>query len=125
MQSSLNHSRRAALFLSLCYGKQMIVRLFLIFAVMVSFPAWAGRILPADGKLGDLQQNHYPMLQISGMLIHLSPGARFYDGSNRMVLPGMLPPTARVLYRLDMNGDLGQMWLLTPDEDAALSAAHN
>ncbi|MHB9116654.1 MAG: hypothetical protein ACYC2R_00050 [Burkholderiales bacterium] len=103
----------------------MIARLLLICAVMVSLPVWAGRILPADGKLGDLRQNNYPMLQISGSVFHSAPGARFYDGSNRMVLPGMLPQAARVLYRLDMNGDLSQMWLLTPDEDAALSAAVN
>ncbi len=90
-------------------------------ALLVLHPwAVAGRTLPRYALLGDLNATNYPYVTIGDRQYHLAPGARIFDQNNRIILPVSMPSRATVLYNLDTNGDLVKMWLLTPDELAAI-----
>ena len=82
--------------------------------------ALAGRILPPDAVADELKDSKYPYVLIGGSRFHLAPGSRIFDQNNRIILPNYLPRSATVLYQLDGNGDLINMWLLTPAEAASL-----
>ena len=76
------------------------------------------RHLPADGKLGELVGQKYPLplVEIDEQVVRLAPGARVYDVDNRMILHTFLPPQAPVLFVLDMNGDVARAYILRPEE---------
>lgn len=97
----------------------MQVRIFLLVFLLLAAPAFAGRLLPQDARSGVLQGHSYPEVQIGSQVYHLAPGARIYDPSNRTILAAQLPQQAVVYFRLDGNGDLTQLWLSTPEEQAA------
>jgi hypothetical protein len=97
----------------------MPLRIFLLFFSLVAASAFAGRLLPQDAQRGVVQGHNYPAVQIGGQIYRLAPGARIYDTANRMILPAQLPQQANVFFRLDGNGDLTQLWLSTPEEEAA------
>ena len=82
--------------------------------------AVAGRILPQNAVLGELTASSYPYVIIGDKQFHLAPGTRIFDQNNRIILPVSMPINITVLYKLDANGDLINMWLLTPDELATL-----
>jgi hypothetical protein len=82
--------------------------------------AVAGRILPQNAVLGELSATSYPYVTIGKNQFHLAPGTKIYDQNNRIILPVSMPTRAFVLYKLDANGDLINMWLLTQDELATL-----
>src|SRR5687767_4067802 len=75
--------------------------------------------LPANATYGEMQAFRYPEAQIGKKVIRLAPGARVYDTQNLIIQPGSVPYQARVLYRLDVQGQIAHMWLLTADEAAA------
>ena len=87
-------------------------------AVVTAGHAQVFRQLPADGKLGELtgQQQPFPLLQIDSNVLRLAPGGRIYDVNNRIILHGTLPPSAVVLFVLDMNGDVSRVYILREDE---------
>ena len=94
--------------------------------LMVGFAA-AGmaqvqRLLPANGKLGELvgQQHQHPMVQIDRKLLRLAPGGVIVDQNNRFILHGYLPAQAHVLYVVDNQGDVTRIVLLKPEELARL-----
>ncbi len=76
------------------------------------------RFLPADGKLGELvgQKHPPPLVEIDGKIVLLAPGARVYDQNNRIILHTFFPTQADVLFVLDMNGDIGRIYILRPEE---------
>jgi hypothetical protein len=76
------------------------------------------RYLPADGKLGELVGQKYPLplVEIDQQVVRLAPGARVYDEHNRTILHTFLPPQAQVLFVLDMNGDIARAYILRPEE---------
>ena len=77
------------------------------------------RFLPTDGHYGELngqQQQPLPLVQIDKKVLRLAPGGRIVDQQNRMIVHGSLPDAAPVLYVLDMNGDIGRLYLLLPAE---------
>lgn len=82
--------------------------------------AVAGRILPRNAMLGELTATSYPFVTIGDKQFHLAPGTRIFDQNNRIILPVSMPARAIVLYKIDSNGDLINMWLLTPDELATI-----
>jgi hypothetical protein len=85
--------------------------------------AWAQQArpvaLPANATYGEMQAFRYPEAQIGKKLIRFAPGARVYDTQNLIIQPGSVPHRAQVLYRLDVQGQIAQMWLLTAGEAAA------
>ncbi|HEX9179535.1 MAG TPA: hypothetical protein VF859_04015 [Burkholderiales bacterium] len=78
------------------------------------------RMLPDDAKPGALKSYQYPEVNISGRWYRLAPGVRMVDQRNMTVLPTMLPNAGPVAFTLDAYGLVTQLWLLTPQEAAAL-----
>ena len=80
------------------------------------------RLLPANGKLGELvgQQHQHPVVQIDRKLLRLAPGGVILDRDNRFILPVYLPARAEVLYVVDSQGEVSRIVILTPQELAQL-----
>ena len=76
------------------------------------------RLLPAEGKLGELvgQQHPLPLLQIDDQVRRLAPGARIFDQDNRTIVHGALPERASVLFVEDTAGDVARVYILLPTE---------
>jgi hypothetical protein len=96
--------------------------LFLVLAVLFG-GAWAQQPrpvpLPANAIYGDMKSFRYPEAQMGKKVVRFSPGARIYDVNNLIIQPSMVPARASVLFQLDINGQVAQMWLLRPDEAKA------
>ena len=86
---------------------------------MLATAAFA-RDLPPDGLQANLGAIEYPFVQLAGKPIRLSPGARIFDENGRIVLPNTFSGQVPVLYKLDIRGDVQEIWVLTADEVAAL-----
>ena len=84
--------------------------------------AQVARLLPSDGKLGELvgQQHPFPLLEINSKVVRLAPGGVIYDQHNRAILHNQLPPSSPVLYVADSKGEIMRLYLLRPDEVARL-----
>ncbi len=91
----------------------------LLLALALPLPALAGRIFPQNTKVGEMKGVAYPAVQIGDTVFRAAPGLRIHDRFNRMILPVALPQSAVVLFQVDMQGNLSQLWLLTPEEEAA------
>ena len=63
----------------------------------------------------------YPYVRIDDRTYRLAPGGRIYDTFNRIVLPNAAPKTGKVLFKLDQQGNVIKLWILTPEEIARLS----
>ena len=86
--------------------------------------AQVGRLLPANGKLGEVvcQQHPFPLLEINKKVVRLAPGALIYDRENRTILHNQIPPSAPVLFVEDRGGQIVRIYLLRPDELARLKS---
>ena len=93
----------------------------LVVATALVSPAHANRFMATGVKPAQLQSVVFPNVTIDGNTYRLAPGARIYDTNNRMVLPNAAPQTGKVLFKLDGQGNLIKLWILTPDEIARLS----
>lgn len=78
------------------------------------------RSLPENVRPGSLRDYQYPEVNISGRWYRLAPGVRMLDQRNMTILPTMLQKPGPVAYTLDAYGLVTQLWLLTPQEAAAL-----
>jgi hypothetical protein len=74
--------------------------------------------LPPNAVYGELKAFDYPMAKIGDRSLRLSPGARIFDTQNLIIQPVAAPQQASVMYRLDINGNVSDIWLLTPEEAA-------
>ena len=92
----------------------------LLLSLMLIAPAHAERNFPLNVKPAELRGIEYPYVRIDDRTFRLSPGGRIYDTFNRMVLPNAAPKTGRVLFKLDSQGMLLKLWILTPEEIARL-----
>ncbi len=92
--------------------------------LLVFFAAWTAiaaaqlRTIPDDAKRGVLSHVQEMIVQIDGAPMRLAPGAQIRDVSNRILLPAAVPPGSLVKYRLDGDGFVKQVWILTPEEAA-------
>jgi hypothetical protein len=94
---------------------------FLFFSLMLfALAADAGRFLPQNARIGQIDGHNYPEVKIGGEIYRLAPGVRIYDTFNRIIVPTSLPQSAKVFYQLDPGGLLIQMWLPTPEEAAGM-----
>lgn len=104
-----------------------ILLLFTFLLVTWTSPAAAQvqRLLPANGKLGQLvgQQHQYPLVQINREVLRVAPGGVIVDENNRFIVHGALPANADVLYVLDSRGQVSRIILLTPNELARIEQA--
>ncbi|MDQ5847514.1 MAG: hypothetical protein M3544_00930 [Pseudomonadota bacterium] len=76
------------------------------------------RTIPADAKPGRMSHVQEMVVELDGRQQHLAPGAQIRDASNRVILPAALPAGTQVKYRLDADGKIVQIWVLTPEEAA-------
>ena len=81
--------------------------------------------LPHDfvGKYMAKAQFNYPFVKLGKQVVRLSVGSRIYNEQNMIIMPVSAPASADVLYKLDMNGEISQIWILTPEESKATAAA--
>ena len=88
-------------------------------ALAPSFPAVAQlRTIPADAKRGTLSHVEGMTVELDGKRAQLAAGAQIRDGSNMIVVPTMLPKDVLVKYQLDTQGQVGRVWILSPQEAA-------
>lgn len=78
------------------------------------------RSLPANAKRATVGLEQYPLpyINIGGNRLKLAPGGVIYDQNNRTIVHNALPPGAEVAVVTDMNGDIGRIYILTPQEQA-------
>ena len=78
------------------------------------------RSLPANAKRATVGPDQYPLpyVHIGGARVKLAPGGVIYDQNNRTIVHNALPPGAEVAVVPDLNGDIGRIYILTPQEQA-------
>lgn len=78
------------------------------------------RTVPANAKRATVGEQQYPLpyVDLGGTRFKLAPGGVIYNEHNRTIVHSALPPGAEVGYTLDMNGDVGRIYILTPLERA-------
>ena len=80
-------------------------------------PAQAARNFPQDAQRGTLTSHEYPDYRIGTTSYRISPAGRIYNEQNLIIMPASLPNRkAEIMYRLDFQGYLSEIWLLTRDE---------
>jgi hypothetical protein len=98
-------------------------------AAVVAFSLLAGataavaqmpiREVPNDAQQGYLTYIHGNLVILDGRETRLAPGGLIRGQNNLIVMPASLPrDSMRVRYRLDQNGELASVWILTPEEAA-------
>ncbi len=98
----------------------MLKHFLFLFLMSFALAAHAGRFLPQNAQVGQINGLNYPEVKIGGETYRLAPGARIYDTFNRTIVPTQLPQSAKVFYQLDPSGMLIQMWLPTLEEEAGM-----
>jgi len=96
------------------------------FALLAVFAALAFaqlRTIPDDAKRGVLRHVQETIVEIDGKQQQLSAGAQIRSASNMILVPTAVPPGSLVKYRLDQEGLVRQVWLLTPREAAQADKA--
>ncbi len=76
------------------------------------------RNLPGDAERGYLTYVRGNVVSLDGKELRLAPGSQIRGQNNLLLMPAALPPRSLVKYRLDRNGDLVLVWILTPEEAA-------
>ena len=81
------------------------------------------RTIPEDAKRGTMRHVQEMVVEIDGTQQTLAAGAQIRDTENRIVVPTAVPPGTLVKYRLDADGKVREVWLLTPEEAAQADSA--
>jgi hypothetical protein len=81
--------------------------------------ALAARVLPSDAQFAEEAEFSYPYVRANKQTLRLAVGVRIYNEHNLIVMPATVPPTANVLFKTDINGDVSRVWILTDDEAKA------
>ena len=90
-------------------------------ALAIAFPATAQapRNFPATALRGELVVTAPPEVLLNKQPARLAPGARLRGMDNMMIMSGAaIGQRLRVHYTLDLQGQLLQIWVLTPAEEA-------
>jgi hypothetical protein len=79
------------------------------------------RMLPADARAGILQPIEQPNAAIiDGQPLRLAPGVQVRTARNALILPTMVTHVTTVRYLFDLTGAVHRIWVLSPEEAAAL-----
>ena len=89
--------------------------LALVAVAVLSACATSNR-LPDGTMIGTMTAGPLPTVTIDGKEMRMAPGARIVTPSNTSITPNQVPPNSRVRYRVDANGQVGQVWLLPPEK---------
>lgn len=61
--------------------------------------------------------HEYPNYRIGTTSYRLAPGGRIFNEQNLIIMPAALPKKkAEIMYRVDYQGQLSEIWLLTREE---------
>ena len=94
--------------------------LVLLLIASLAVPAAAQlRTIPADAQRAEMRHVQENVVELNGNRAQLAPGAQIRDASNRVIVPTALPAGSLVKYRLDANGHVRQVWILTREEAEA------
>jgi hypothetical protein len=100
------------------------MRLLLLSVLLAAAPVLAQvRTIPPDAVLAKMSHVQGRVVKLNDKAFELSPGAQIRDPMNHIVFPEMVPPGALVRYRLEMNGFVHQVWVLTAEEAAQILPA--
>lgn len=77
------------------------------------------RSFPEKARLARLEMRVFPEALLDGETVRLAAGTRIHDTDNRIVMPASLSGTHDVLIEVDASGQVGRIWILTPEELAA------
>ena len=77
------------------------------------------RSFPAKARLARLEMRVFPEATLDGEAVRLAGAARIHDTNNRIVMPASLSGMHDVLVEDDASGQIGRIWILTPEELAA------
>ena len=97
------------------------MRPLLTFLLLAGFAATAAaqmRTLPKDAQRAQMRYLYDTTMLVEKTQRKLAPGAQIRDASNRVVVPSAVAGTVLVKYRLDPDGSLREVWILTPHEAA-------
>ena len=89
---------------------------FLVASAVSSGAAAQLRSVPDEAKRGELRHVQDMIVEIDGMPQRLAPGVQIRDAANRIVVPTAVPPGTPVKYLLNAEGEVRQVWILTPEE---------
>jgi hypothetical protein len=78
----------------------------------------AARQLPTNARFAVISQFQYPYLVVKGRTLHIAPGAKIYNEQNLIIMPAAMQAPANALLRLDLQGEVEGIWILTPQETA-------
>jgi hypothetical protein len=79
------------------------------------------RNFPQDIQAGELQGIDAPFVRISGKIYRMAPGIKFRGTNNIIVPPGSVRTTAKIVFTLDLMGQVWVVWMLTPEEIEVLA----
>ncbi len=74
------------------------------------------RLIPADAPRGRFTPAQFPEVHINGKPMRLAPGARILMPNNLTVTPNQVAADTLVRYRLDAQGQVLTVWVLSADE---------
>jgi hypothetical protein len=78
------------------------------------------RTIPQEAQLATIRHVEAMLIELDGQQQHLSPGAQIRDADNRLVLPTSLQDKEQAMVLIDGSGMVHRVWLLSPQEKAAL-----
>ena len=81
----------------------------------------AQRTLAPDAKYVAKAQFNYPFVKLGKQVLRLSVGSKIYNEQNLIIMPNTAPSKADVLFKIDINGEISRIWILTPEEAKAVS----
>ncbi len=97
-----------ALFATLCLG-----------LAVSSATAQVQRNFPADALRGTLVVANAPEITLNGAPARMAPGARIRGQNNMLAMSASLTGQRLLVhYTLDMQGNVKDVWILTPEEAA-------
>ncbi|BCL76454.1 hypothetical protein JHS3_21900 [Jeongeupia sp. HS-3] len=101
------------------------MRFAALLLVAVAGSAFAQRMLPPAGQLGELDA-YSPMrsVKIDGEVYHAAPGLRIYNATGALLTPQQVlqaPKSAKIWYQIERNtGFAWRIWFLGDEEYANL-----
>lgn len=83
-------------------------------------PAQSLRQLPADVVVATMVANGGSIVLLDDQRVRLSPAAQVRGANNLIIVPASLYGTHAVAVKQDFQGMVHRIWILSPDELAAL-----
>jgi hypothetical protein len=96
----------------------MLASALLMLGLVQVWPLQAARQLPGNAQFAVVASFRYPYLVVKGSTLHMGPGAKIYNEQNLIIVPAAMRAPANVLLRLDAQGEVAGIWILTPEETA-------